>query len=208
MVVGGAQIQAAERSRIWVSGRGWGGGAGKENPVSRRHSRAEKRGRGPGPSRPGIGTHARARARTDRTAPHRTAAHAHTGGQARPPPRTRWEAWKVPAGSRSIRSQRGSSRVGGVAIGGCWRFPAGETPRRISAQSRGPCPGTGGWGGAGKGRGRVPGGDRWGPRAAESRAFRWGRGAAALRRGRGLAPCGGVARRGGVAARLRSCQRL
>lgn len=103
---------------------------------------------------------ARAGARTDRTAPHRTAAHAHTGGQARPPPRTRWEAWKVPAGSRSIRSQRGSSRVGGVAIGGCWRLPAGETPRRISAQSRGPCPGTGGWGGAGKGRGRVPGGGR------------------------------------------------
>ncbi|XP_055273309.1 28S ribosomal protein S6, mitochondrial [Moschus berezovskii] len=96
---------------------------------------------------------ARARART---VPHRTAAHAHTGAQARPPPRTRREAWKVPAGSRSKRSQRGGgSRVGG----GRSAAAGGFRPERPAARLRSvapPGPESGGRGGAREGRGRVP----------------------------------------------------
>lgn len=57
-----------------------------------------------GSSRRGVGGEKRAHGLD------RTAAHAHTGAHICPPPRRRPKAWKVPAGSRTVRSRHSAQR--------------------------------------------------------------------------------------------------
>ena len=129
----------------------------------------------------------RGRGARARTRPH-CLAHAHTRAHARPPPRMRRKAWKVPAGSRTVGSWNGGGRVGG----GVRPVLAPPGWARGAAPTRGL-----------RGRG-VPAGMA----SLGGKRLSRGRGAAALRRGRGGRARGGGARRGGVAGRLRSCQSL